>query len=188
LQRFTEHPKLVGVRHVVQDEPDDAFMLGPAFQRGIAMLHGFGLTYDLLLLAKQLPVAVELVRRFPEQRFVLDHVAKPAIQSGVISPWQQDLCELAKSPNVSCKVSGMVTEASWTRWKPEDFTRYLDVVFEAFGPERLMIGSDWPVCTLAAEYQTTLNLVIAYVQQFSSKAQEAVLGESCASFYGIEVA
>jgi L-fuconolactonase len=188
LQRLTAHPKLVGLRHVVQDEPDDAFMLGEAFQRGIAMLHGFGLTYDLLLLPKHLPVAVELVRRFPEQRFVLDHIAKPMIEARAMTPWEQDLNELARSPNVYCKVSGMVTEASWTHWKAEDFTRYLDVAFESFGAERLMIGSDWPVCTLAAEYQATMNLVVDYVQQFSGSVQAAVLGGNCARFYGISFA
>jgi L-fuconolactonase len=146
------------------------------------------LTYDLLLLPKHLPVAVELVRRFPEQRFVLDHIAKPMIEARAMTPWEQDLNELARSPNVYCKVSGMVTEASWTHWKAEDFTRYLDVAFESFGAERLMIGSDWPVCTLAAEYQATMNLVVDYVQQFSGSVQAAVLGGNCARFYGISFA
>ena len=142
-------PKLVGVRHVVHDEPDDHFMLRPEFRRGIAQLLDFNLTYDLLLFPKHLKVAAQLVEEFPQQPFVLDHIAKPRIAEGLFSPWQEDLRQLAKFPNVSCKLSGMVTEARWKQWRPADFHRYLDIVFEAFGPTRLMIGSDWPVCTLS---------------------------------------
>jgi L-fuconolactonase len=187
LEEFRAHPKLVGVRHVVQDELDDAFMLRADFRRGIAQLAAFGLTYDLLIYPKHLAVASALVREFPEQPFVLDHIAKPRIEAGEISPWKEDLRELAKSPNVYCKLSGMVTEAAWTRWKPTDFEPYLDAVFAAFGPQRLMIGSDWPVCTLAAGYGETMRLVIDYVQQFSADVQQAVLGGNCARFYGTPV-
>src|SRR5580692_11044082 len=144
LSEFADNEKLVGMRHVVQGEPDDRFMLRPEFQRGIARLAKFGLTYDLLLYPRHLPVAVNLVREFPEQRFVLDHIAKPEIADGLMEPWDRDIRELAKFENVWCKLSGMVTEARWRQWKPDGFRPYLDVIFEAFGAERLMIGSDWP--------------------------------------------
>jgi L-fuconolactonase len=186
LERFATDEKLVGVRHVVQDEPDDEFMLGAEFRRGIARLAGYGLTYDLLLYPRHLPVAVQLVREFPELQFVLDHIAKPAIGAGAMSPWAEDLRELAKFDNVWCKLSGMVTETHWKRWKPVDFHPYLDVVFEAFGTERLMIGSDWPVCTLSGDYPSTMSVVMDYVSQFTLKAREGVLGGNCARFYGID--
>ncbi len=186
LQRFAAHSKFSGVRHVVHDEADQAFMLQPAFRRGIAQLRAFNLSYDLLLFPKHLPVAVKLVREFPEQPFVLDHIAKPPIKEGVLSPWCDDLHELASFPNVYCKLSGMVSEAEWGRWQPEIFRPYLDVVFDAFGWERLMLGSDWPVCTLSADYDVTMHLVLAYLQQFSLEIQNAILGGNCARFYHIE--
>ena len=185
LERFATYEKLVGVRHVVQDEPDNEFMLRAEFRRGIARLAGYGLTYDLLLYPRHLPVAVQLVREFPELQFVLDHIAKPAIGAGTLSPWAEDLRDLAKFDNVWCKLSGMVTETHWKRWKPADFHPYLDVVFEAFGAERLMIGSDWPVCTLSGDYQSTMSIVMDYVGQLPEKAREGVLGGNCARFYGI---
>jgi L-fuconolactonase len=186
LESFGAQPKLAGVRHVVHDEPDDDFMLRPEFRRGIAQLRAFDLTYDLLLFPKHLPRAVQLVEEFPQQPFVLDHIAKPKIGEGLISPWLEDLYRLAKFPHVMCKLSGMVTETRWKQWEPGDFHRYLDVVCEAFGPERLMIGSDWPVCTLSGEYRPVMNMVIDYVQKFSAEAQAAILGGNCARFYGLE--
>jgi L-fuconolactonase len=186
LETFAPHPKLVGVRHVVHDEPDDQFMLLPEFRRGIAQLQEYGLTYDLLLFPRHLPVAVELVREFPAQPFVLDHIAKPGIAGGLVSPWREDLQELAQFPNVFCKLSGMVTEAKWNGWRPEDFYPYLDVVFEAFGPKRLMIGSDWPVCTVAGEYQRVMHIVIDHLKKFPEQVQAEVLGENCALFYRIK--
>ena len=166
LERFSKHPKLVGVRHVVHDEPDDQFMLFPDFRRGIARLQEFHLTYDLLLFPRHLPVAVKLVGEFPDQPFVLDHIAKPAIREGQISPWKEHLQALAEFPNVFCKLSGMVTEAKWQQWRPEDFQCYLDIVVEAFGVERVMIGSDWPVCTLSGDYESTMRIVMDYTRQF----------------------
>ena len=186
LEQFARHPKLVGVRHVVQDEPDDEFVLRPDFRRGIAQLREFDLTYDLLLFPKHLPAAVRLVEEFPDQPFVLDHIAKPFIAQSLISPWQEDIQQLAQFPNVSCKLSGMVTEAKWKQWKPEDFRPYLDTVVEAFGSDRLMIGSDWPVCLLSSDYTSTMQLVIEYIQQFPEEAQAAILGGNCARFYGID--
>ena len=186
LQCFAAHSKFSGVRHVVHDEADPAFMLQPAFRRGIAQLHAFNLSYDLLLFPKHLPAAVQLVREFPEQPFVLDHIAKPLIKEGVLFPWRDDLRELASFPNVYCKLSGMVTEAEWGKWEPEIFQPYLDVVFGAFGTERLMIGSDWPVCMLSADYDVTMRIVLAYLKQFSLEIQNAILGGNCARFYHID--
>ena len=186
LERFSKNLKLVGVRHVVHDEPDDQFMLLPAFRSGIAQLRDFGLTYDLLLFPKHLPVAVKLVTEFPGQPFVLDHIAKPAIRDVQISLWAKDLKRLAEFPNVFCKLSGMVTEAKWKRWRAEDFHRYLDIVVEAFGVWRVMIGSDWPVCTLSGDYESTMRIVIDYVGRFSSEVREAILGGNCARFYGLD--
>jgi L-fuconolactonase len=185
LEEFAKHPRLAGVRHVVQDEPDDEFMLRPEFRRGIAQLRGFGLTYDLLLFPKHLPIAVRLVEEFPDQPFVLDHIAKPAIADGVVSPWREDLHRLAQFPNVLCKLSGMVTEARWQAWHADDFRPYLDATLEAFGTGRVMIGSDWPVCALSGDYLSTMQIVTEYVRQFSEPEQAAILGETCARFYGV---
>jgi L-fuconolactonase len=185
LQRFASHPKLTGVRHVVHDEPDDEFMLRPEFRRGISQLREFDLAYDLLLFPKHLKPAVRLVREFPEQPFVLDHIAKPMIAQRLFSPWQEDLQQLAKFPNVSCKLSGMVTETGWKQWQPDDFRRYMDIVFEAFGTARLMIGSDWPVCTVSGDYKPTMQVVIDFAQQFPIEVRAGILGENCARFYRI---
>lgn len=186
LEPLGTQPKLVGVRHILQDEPDDHFMLRPDFRRGIARLHEHGLTYDLLLHPRHLPIAAQLVQEFPRQRFVLDHIAKPRIADGLMEPWARDIRALAKLENVSCKVSGMVTEARWKQWKPGDFRPYLDVVFEAFGTERLMIGSDWPVSTLSSGYKETLCLVTEYAKYLTPQEQESVLGRNCARLYGLE--
>jgi L-fuconolactonase len=185
LERLARHPKFVGVRHVVQDEPDDQFLVRPEFVRGIGQLRKFALTYDLLIFPGQLPAAIELVRRFPEQPFVLDHLAKPAIKDGLLEPWASNLRELAKSSNCFCKVSGMVTEADHRGWKADDFRPYLDVVFEAFGEDRLMFGSDWPVCLFAASYGQAYELMTDYTAGFSADAQSNFFGGNCAKFYGI---
>ena len=127
--------------------------------------------------------AVKLVSQFPEQRFVLDHIAKPLIAQAVLEPWNTDIRALAQFPNVWCKVSGMVTEGRWAGWRPEDFHPYLDVVFEAFGPDRIMIGSDWPVCTVASAYESTMRIVKDYIAPLPQEQQAAILGGNCASFY-----
>lgn len=184
LAEFAPHRKFVGVRHVVQDEPDDRFMLGAEFLRGIGRLAQFGLTYDILIYPRQLPAAIELPRLFPGQPFVLDHIAKPSIRDGSLSPWREQILELAQSPNIFCKVSGMVTEANHRGWRAEDFRPFLDVVFEAFGAERLMFGSDWPVCLLAASYEQVFALVDDYMAQFSADERAAIFGENAARFYG----
>jgi L-fuconolactonase len=184
LEKFAAHQKFVGVRHVVQDEPDDRFMLRPEFLRGLGVLNQFNLTYDLLVYPRQLPAAIEIVQRFPEQPFVLDHMAKPPIKGGILSPWKEQIQELAAFPNVSCKVSGIVTEADWREWKSEDFTPYLDVVSEAFREDRLMVGSDWPVCLLAASYDQAVNLAQDYFQDASKEARRKIFGANARKIYG----
>ena len=186
LSGYTNQKKLVGVRHVVHDEADDNFMLQPAFQDGIAALKEFNLTYDLLLFPKHLPVALQLVEKFPEQYFVVDHIAKPFISKKEFSPWKEDLKELAKHPNVFCKLSGMVTEAKWNDWKEDDFKQYLDIVTESFGTNRIMIGSDWPVCTLSGNYSSTMSIVINYANQFSKEISDGILGGNCINFYKLD--
>lgn len=183
LAELARHPRFVGVRHVVQDEPDDNFMLRPAFQRGIGKLRQFNLAYDLLVFPKQLPAAIQLVANFPEQRFVLDHIAKPPIATGSLSPWREQLRELAKAPNVWCKVSGMVTEAKWDGWRADDFRPYLDVVFAAFGVERLMFGTDWPVATLAGSYEQVHRLAADYTESLTAEARAQFFGGNAAAFY-----
>ena len=186
LEEVAAHPKLVGVRHVLHDEPDDQFMLRPDFRRGIAHLRQFGLTYDLLLFPRHLPVAVKLVREFPEQPFVLDHIGKPRIAAGQFSPWREDLRALAECPNVWCKLSGLVTEAAWKQWQSADFHPYIEAVLEAFGLERVMIGSDWPVCTLSGDYGATMGVVTDYIRRFPTATQEEIFGGNCARFYRVD--
>lgn len=178
------HPKLRGIRHVVQAEPDD-FMNRADFRRGIAALAPLGLTYDILVYHRQLPAAVSLVERFAEQRFVVDHVAKPDIAQGTREPWATQMRALARHPHVFCKVSGLVTEAQWQSWTEEQLRPYLDLVFEAFGPERLMIGSDWPVCLLAGDYDRVMGVVEEYVARLPAASAAAVLGGTARRFYGL---
>jgi L-fuconolactonase len=183
LERLAQHPKFVGVRHVVQEEPDDDFMLGREFQRGISKLAAYGLTYDILIFPKQLEAATRLAENFPAQPFVLDHIAKPPIKVGIIEPWAKQLRRLAQLPNVHCKVSGMLTEADHRAWTPEQFRPYLDVVFEAFGPSRLMYGSDWPVCLFAGSYEQAYRLVDDYTRGLTAAERAGLFGGNAAAFY-----
>jgi L-fuconolactonase len=187
LQVFAGNPRLLGVRHVVQSERDERFLLHSEFLRGITVLEEFDLTYDLLIYPRHLPVAAAFVRHFPRQRFVLDHLAKPLIKSASIRPWEAGMRELAKFPNVYCKLSGMVTEADWQNWKPEHLTPYLDIAVDGFGPGRLMIGSDWPVCTVAASYKQTMNVVLDYFRKYPSDIQDAVLGGNAHRFWKLKL-
>src|SRR5271165_2285858 len=183
LTAFAANPKLVGIRHIVQAEPDDRFLLQPEFLRGISALEEFDLAYDILIYPKHLSVAAEFVERFPRQRFVLDHLAKPPIKSGDLDSWAQGIRRLAAFPNVFCKLSGLVTEADWHNWRPEQITPYLDVAFEAFGPDRLMIGSDWPVCLVAAAYARVVQVVTDYLGRQNPAWREAVLGGNAQRFW-----
>jgi L-fuconolactonase len=182
LADLAHDPKLVGIRHVVQGEPD-GFMGRADFQRGIGVLASFGLSYDILVYARQLPGAIELARAFPEQRFVLDHLGKPSIRAGAIEPWRTHLRQLAALPNVSCKLSGMVTEADWKTWTAPQLTPYLDTALECFGSRRAMIGSDWPVCCLAGPYERVVGVVSDYIAKLSVDEQDAILGGTAATFY-----
>ena len=186
LAELSKHPRFVGVRHVVQDEPDDRFMLKPDFLRGIGKLKQVRLAYDVLIYPKQLPAAIELAKQFPEQTFVLDHIAKPFIRDGVRSPWDKQIRELAHTPNVYCKISGMVTEAKWGEWKPSDFEPYLDVVFEAFGVDRLLYGSDWPVCLLSGSYEEVYGIAHQYVRKHTPKAEPKIFGENAVRAYRLK--
>ena len=183
LARFAERPKLVGVRHIVQSEPDDRFMLRPEFCRGISLLEGFGLTYDILIYPKHLPAASDLVARFDRQIFVLDHLAKPDIRRREIREWEKGIRELAKFPLVYCKLSGLVTEADWTRWTRDDIRPYLDIAFDCFGPDRLLAGSDWPVCTVAADYARTIALLDDYIASRPVTERDAVMGGNAARLW-----
>jgi L-fuconolactonase len=190
LAAFVAREKFVGVRHVVQDEPDPQFLLGEEFIRGLKQLRPFGLTYDLLLTPQQLPAAVELVASLPEQPFVLDHLAKPRVatwtQAVDRDSWRRDMEALANHKNVCCKLSGLVTEAAWRQWRRADFTPYLDVALAAFGPERLMFGSDWPVCLLSGDYAEVAGVVQDSVAQLSAAEQEAIWGGAATRFYGLD--
>jgi L-fuconolactonase len=185
LERLAAHPRFCGVRHVAQDEPDDQFLARPEFVAGVARLARYELTYDLLIYPRQLPAALELVRQLPEQPFVLDHLAKPDLRHGTLSPWREQIRELARHPHVLCKVSGLVTEADHQHWQPAQFQPFLDVVFEAFGPRRLMYGSDWPVCLLAASYAEAEGLVRDYARGLDATDSAAFWGGNCADFYGV---
>jgi L-fucono-1,5-lactonase len=186
LGRFAAHPKLVGVRHIVQGEPDDRFLLRDDFCRGIAQLEEFGLTYDILIYPRHLSIAAEFVARFERQPFVLDHLAKPEIRAGRILEWERDLRSLAAHPNVWCKLSGLVTEADWSRWTLAEIRPYLDVVFDAFGPTRLMAGSDWPVCTLAGEYGRVNALITDYLEDHPEPVRQAILGGNANRFWRLD--
>lgn len=177
--------KLKGFRHVLQGEPQRDLMLQPAFKRGIAALQPYGYTYDILIFPDQLQFSTELVAAFPEQKFVVDHIAKPNIKQGAISEWKKSIEQLAAHRNVSCKLSGMVTEADWKGWKQEDFTPYLDVVVNAFGTDRVMFGSDWPVCLVAASYEEVVGLVEAYFSSFSAAEQEKFWRLNALRFYNL---
>lgn len=183
LSYYAQFPKLVGMRHVVQSEPDERFLLRPEFLRGVKLLSSYELAYDILIYAHQLPATLRFVAQLPETRLVLDHIAKPNIARGERFPWQKNIQALAKYPNVCCKLSGMVTEADWQTWQPADIIPYLDTVVEAFGPDRLMFGSDWPVCRVAASYSEVIGLIDRYFADFSAEEQRKIFGENAVDFY-----
>jgi L-fucono-1,5-lactonase len=187
LERFRQHPRFVGVRHVVQDEPDDRFLLREDFLAGVSLLSELDLSYDILVYHHQLPAVVEFVAKLPEHRLVLDHVAKPDIARHELEPWSTHMRKLGRFENLYCKLSGMVTEADWKRWKREDFRPYLDVVLESFGPRRLVIGSDWPVATLAASYEQVVELVTDFIAPLSSTEKDRILGANAVELYRLEV-
>ena len=187
LDEYTRHPKLVGVRHVIHDEADDDFMLRPAFLKGIEKLGEYDLTYDLLIFPRHLERAIKLVSMFPDQRFVLDHISKPNIKSGIIQPWKDGIEALASQPNVWCKISGMVTEASLSSWDYDNFVPYMKVVCEAFGSHRIMLGSDWPVCLLAADYPEVMKIPLDFMEDLPESEKRNIFGQNAINCYQLKV-
>jgi len=183
LDRWEGRQKLLGLRHVLQDEPDDNYMLRADFDRGIALLKEYELVYDILIFERQLPGSIELVDRHPELTFILDHVAKPKIAAGEMEPWRGHIRELARRPNVYCKISGMTTEADWSRWTPAQLQPYFDTVLDAFGPRRLMFGSDWPVSLLASSYLKWVQTVREWTATLSISENERIWGETASEAY-----
>ena len=186
LEKYAKQTKLKGVRHVIHDEPDDDFMLRKDFGKGIGLLKEFGLTYDLLIFERHLPQTIKLVKKHPEQLFVINHIAKPNINKHKVSKsWYEHMKILSTFENVYCKVSGLVTEVEWDNDDLSIFNAYLDKVFELFPSNKLMIGSDWPVCTLAKNYQSVMNIVMNYIKKFPKQDQANVLGKTCSTFYNL---
>lgn len=186
LHHYQPFKKLKGFRHVVQDEPDPNFMLRDDFRAGLKALEGFDYTYDILIYPHQLDAAIRTVQDFPRVKFVLDHIAKPDIENSKMADWLPKIKILAQSPNIYCKVSGMVTEAAWKNWRQEDFAPYLESVTEAFGIKRLMFGSDWPVCLLSGNYEEVLGIVKTHMTQYSTADQEQLFYKNALSFYRLE--
>lgn len=182
---YKQYPTIKGFRHILQGEEPE-FMLQPDFLRGIAALKEFGFTYDILIYPKHFSAAIELVKQFPEQPFVIDHLAKPFIKDGLIDDWKHGIETIAQFPNVYCKLSGMVTEADWNNWKQQDFIPYLDIVVKSFGANRLMYGSDWPVCLVAAFYEEMIGVVKEYFASFSQQEREAIFGGNALRFYRLD--
>lgn len=185
LAHYRQFDKIKGFRHVLQSETDRAMMLQPEFMRGIAALNEFDFTYDMLIFTDQLKYLPEFFAAFPDQKFVIDHIAKPGIKSGEIEGWKEAMIKLAEFSNVYCKVSGMITEANWYSWRMEDFIPYLDVVSEAFGPHRILYGSDWPVCLVAGSYGKMLGIVQEYFNSFTAAQQQAFFGGNAMQFYNL---
>jgi L-fuconolactonase len=184
LAEFKEYPSIVGMRHIVQSEPDD-FLYDVKFREGISLLKEFGYTYDILVYPRQLKAASDFARAFPDQTFIVDHCAKPDVKNKEIVKWREGITRLASFPNVYCKLSGLITEAAWKEWSPGEFYPYLDVVFESFGIERLMFGSDWPVMLLSGIYVQWKSLLEKYMENFPEEEKEAVFGLNAAKAYGI---
>ncbi len=184
---FKEHPKLVGFRHVIQGESDPGFMANPSFIHGLQCLADNNLCYDLLIFAHQLPASIEMLKAVPNLRVVVDHIAKPDIKGGTdFDTWAANMHEIAALPGVHCKVSGMITEADWANWSEQELARYLDVIFDAFSWERIMFGSDWPVCLVAGEYSAVKGIISNYINTLSPEQQAAVMGGNAKQFYQIK--
>ncbi len=186
LEDLAEERLLKGVRHVVQDEPDPEFILGEAFNRGVDKLAGAGLIYEILIFERQLPGTLEFVRRHREQPLVLDHIAKPRIADGELQPWAEHIRALGSFDNLSCKLSGMITEADPENWSVEELRPYADTVLEAFGPERVMFGSDWPVSLLGAEYREWCAAAETLIAELSPNEQKLIMGENARRIYHLE--
>lgn len=184
LEHFTQYDSIRGYRHVVQGEPND-FLLRPPFQRGVAALKAYNYTYDVLIFHHQLPPAIEFVANFPDQKLVIDHCAKPGIKHKKMDDWKLHMKEIAQQPNVYCKLSGLFTEAAWKSWSAAEFYPYLDVVFEAFGTDRLMFGSDWPVMLVSGIYVQWKSLLEKYMEHYKPEEKEKVFGGNAVAFYNL---
>jgi len=187
LDELKHHKKLVGFRHVIQGETDPGFMQHPDFIRGLQMLADRGYRYDLLIFAHQLPAAIKMLEQVPNLHVVIDHIAKPDIKSrSDFDTWQQDMAVLAHKPNCYCKLSGMVTEADWLNWQSDDFHPFMQTVLELFGQNRIMFGSDWPVCLVAAEYSQVKALVLDFINEQAPDATALILGKNAQEFYQLK--
>jgi len=185
LEKYSRFPKLKGLRHVVQAEADHNFMLRPAFLNGIAALEKHNLTYDILIFPHQLGAALELVRRFPNQKFVIDHIAKPYIKDGFYDGWATLMKAISSYSNVYCKLSGMITEADYNHWTPEQIEPYMQLVLDTFGTKRILFGSDWPVCLVAGNYTKTKELVTNFIAKLTLEDQAAIMGGNAMQFYNL---
>lgn len=185
LQQYKRFEKMKGFRYVLQDKPKRDLMLSPLFKKNLSYLNEYGFTYDLLILKDQLIFADELVKQFPRQKFVMDHLAKPAVKMKELKEWKKDITTIGKNENVYCKLSGLVTEADWENFSQNDFIPYVETVLEVFGSKRLMYGSDWPVCLLAASYSTTFNLAKQFISALSLHEQNDIMGNNAVSFYNL---
>jgi L-fuconolactonase len=186
LDEMATNPLLKGVRHVIQDEADPEFLLREDFNRGVARLKGLNLVYDILIRVDQLPITGQFIQRHPNQIFVLDHLAKPRLREGRFEPWCSDLRRVAAYPNVVCKLSGLVTEAHWKSWTPDSLRPYLDTALECFGPDRLMAGSDWPVCLLATSYNRWWSVLLEWAKPLSASERASIFGNTAISVYHLE--
>ena len=184
LKHFKSYPKFCGVRHIVQSEPL-GFMLKPEFKEGLKAVHEHGLTYDILIYPHQLDDAIKICDEFPDHKLIIDHLAKPNIKKKEIAKWAAQMLEIASGKNIYCKLSGMVTEGNWQGWQENDFVPYLDIAFEAFGEDRLLFGSDWPVCLLAAEYGQVLSIIENYLSRSSEKTKAKIMGLNAMKFYNL---
>jgi len=185
LKEYSQFKKLKGFRHVVQGEADHNFLLRPDFLRGISALEKYNFTYDILVFPHKLGSVLEFVKRFPNQKFVIDHIAKPYIKDGFFDGWAVLMKEIAKQEHVHCKVSGIITEADYNSWTPLQLNRYLDLIFEVFGTKRILFGSDWPVCLVAGNYQQVKEIITNFISKFSKTEQKAIMGENAVRFYNL---
>jgi L-fuconolactonase len=185
LEKFSGYQGLKGFRHILQDEDNRSLMLTTAFKKGISCLNKYDYTFDLLVYPDQLTYTLELVKLFPGQKFVLDHLGKPSIKSGEIESWRKEIIALAELPNIHCKISGFVTEADWGNWNKDDFYPYIDVILKAFDIDRLLFGSDWPVCLLAAQYQEVYSIAEDYFASCSNEEKEKLFGNNAVAFYNL---
>lgn len=185
LEKFSGYQGLKGFRHILQDEDNRSLMLTTAFKKGISCLNKYDYTFDLLVYPDQLTYTLELVKLFPGQKFVLDHLGKPSIKSGEIESWRKEIIALAELPNIHCKISGFVTEADWRDWNKDDFYPYFDVILKAFDIDRLLFGSDWPVCLLAAQYQEVYSIAEDYFASCSNEEKEKLFGNNAVAFYNL---